>query len=268
MASHGSSLPSAAAQWQEALAAWALPEEILAQAPVPPWVHPPKLFVVADDAEPVDTPSFAAAREALGAGGSVLDVGCGGGGSSVPLGAAATSITGVDEQDKMLANFAAACDKRGIAHAEVLGRWPDVAGQAPVADVVVCHHVAYNVGDIAPFLQALTAHARRRVVVELPERHPTSPFNPLWKRFWGIDRPSEPSAELFIEVVRELGWEPAVVRVERAPRRRAILDRAEYVAFARTRLCLTPDRDPEVDAALGESTDLTVLGTYTVSWAP
>jgi hypothetical protein len=34
------------------------------------------------------------------------------------------------------------------------GRWPDIAPQAPTADVVLCHHVLYNVADIAPFAAA------------------------------------------------------------------------------------------------------------------
>ncbi len=256
----------AARRWADALASWAIPEEILAQAPVPPWVHPPKLFRVADDDALPDTPSHRLAREALGGGGEVLDVGCGGGGSSIPLAPVATRITGVDESAAMLANFAAACAARGIDHAEVQGRWPDVAPAVAPADVVVSHHTAYNVPDIAEFVAALTAHARRLVVVELPDRHPTSPFNPLWRHFWGIDRPTEPSADLFVEVVRETGASPVVERFERPPRK-ASLDRGEYVEFVRQRLCLTPDRDAEVDAVVGDLL-LGVNTIVTVAWRP
>jgi SAM-dependent methyltransferase len=210
------------------------------------------------------------ARTALRDEGTVLDVGCGGGGSSIPLAGGAalvTRIVGVDEQAAMLANFAKACDERGIEHAEVEGRWPDVAGAVGACDVAVCHHVAYNVADIAPFLRQLTLHARRKVVVELTERHPTSPFNPLWQRFWGLERPSEPSADLFVEVVRELGWTAEVHRFERPPAKPSI-DRADYVAFVRRRLCLTSDRDAEVEEALSELPPLTVMTLVTVAWEP
>jgi SAM-dependent methyltransferase len=255
----------AAQRWADALATWAVPEEILAQAPVPPWVHPPKLFEARD--EPVtETPSHRMARAALGHGGTVLDVGCGGGSSSLPLLPEATHLTGVDESAAMLANFAAACDRRGVRHREVEGRWPDVEALVDPADVVVSHHTAYNVPDIAEFLVALTHHARRLVVVELPDHHPTSPFNPLWKHFWGIDRPTEPSAELFVEVVREQGWEPSVERTERVPRK-AAMDRADYVEFVRQRLCLTPDRDPEIEAVMGDL-QLGVSEAVTVAWSP
>jgi SAM-dependent methyltransferase len=256
---------TAADRWAAALGTSALPEEILAQAPVPPWVHPPNLFEAREDAPP-ETPSHRLARAALGGGGTVLDVGCGGGNSSLPLLPEATHLTGVDESAAMLTNFAAACDRRGVAHMEVQGRWPDVAGEVAPADVVVSHHTAYNVPDIADFLRALTFHAGRLVVVELPDRHPTSPFNPLWRHFWGIDRPTEPSADLFVEVVRELGWTPTVERSERAPRK-AAMDRADYVEFVRQRLCLTPDRDPEIEAVLGDL-QLSVSEIVTVAWAP
>ncbi len=243
--------------WAQALASWGIPEEILRQAPVPPWVHPPAMFTVDPDAPVTVTPSVRRELEALGGGGSVLDVGCGGGGSSIPLAPAMTSLTGVDEQAAMLDNLRIAAARVGVPCETIQGRWPDVADSAPTVDLVVCHHVAFNVADIGPFVRALGDHARRRVVVELPERHPTSPFNPLWRHFWGIERPTEPSADLFVEVVREVlgpelrGGDPGVERSTRPPRKPRI-DSADYVAFVRTRLCLTPDRDPEIVAALEE----------------
>ena len=71
-------------QWAEALAAWAIPDHILAAAPEDPWAHPPKRFAASDE-DRADTPSMRAAAAMLAQGGSVLDVGCGGGRSSIPL---------------------------------------------------------------------------------------------------------------------------------------------------------------------------------------
>jgi SAM-dependent methyltransferase len=218
----------------------------------------------ADD--PTDTPSMRAAQELLGDGGSVLDVGCGGGRSSLPLGSDLVQLViGVDEQQSMLDQFSAAAAVRQIAASTVRGRWPDVAAETETADVVVCHHVAYNVGPIGPFVQALADHARSGVVVELPDRHPTSPLNPLWKHFWGIDRPQEPTAELFVAVVEELGWSPSVTYWTRPPRP-GPLDRDELVAFVRQRLCLGPERDPEVHEVLGPDPVLSADRIATVSW--
>ncbi|MDP9241458.1 MAG: SAM-dependent methyltransferase, partial [Actinomycetota bacterium] len=89
---------SAADQWRDELASWAIPDEILAAASESPWGFPVELFRVADAVEPSmpDTPSRRRALEALPAGGSVLDVGCGGGAASLALAPPAGRLVGVD----------------------------------------------------------------------------------------------------------------------------------------------------------------------------
>ncbi len=255
---------SAAIRWADALASWAIPDRILANAPASPWVHPPKMFKSSDD-DPADTPSMVAAASMLGPDASVLDVGCGGGRSSLPLGSRLRRVIGVDESPEMLEQFAASAMERQIAVETVRGRWPDVADQCQRVDVAVCHHVVYNVGDIAPFVRALSSTAHRGVVVELTNVHPQTPFNELWKRFWNLDRPVEPTAELFVEVVRELGHEPQVVSTHR-PARPGRLDGSEMVAFVRQRLCMNAERDAEIREYLDARPLLSSDTTVTVSW--
>jgi SAM-dependent methyltransferase len=257
-------MTSAADQWAEALAAWGIPDDILAQAPSTPWIHPPKMFR-STGRDPSNTPSMRAASDMLGAGGTVLDVGCGGGRSSLPLGGLLHHAIGADEQPEMLDQFTEAAALRGIASSTVLGRWPAAAADCPVADVVVSHHVVYNVAPIRQFVEALDTHAKAGVVVELPERHPQSPLNDLWAKFWGITRPTEPSSDLFVEVVREIGRTPTVV-VGPRPNRPAQVNRPDLVSFVRQRLCLSADRDPEIDQALGARPKLNADTVVTVSW--
>ncbi|MBA2336288.1 MAG: SAM-dependent methyltransferase, partial [Acidimicrobiia bacterium] len=60
-------------RWQSGLQGWVIPPEILAAAPESPWGFPTAIFAKqADDAvaRVEDTPSDAAARAALPAGGS------------------------------------------------------------------------------------------------------------------------------------------------------------------------------------------------------
>jgi SAM-dependent methyltransferase len=257
----------AARRWADELGRWGIPQEIIDQAPESPWVHPPAMFVV-DDAEHehIDSVSDRWARAALGEAGTVLDVGCGGGRSSVPLAPNATYITGVDENERMLVNFADACAQASIAHREVVGNWPDVAGRVDAADVVVCHHVVYNVSDLEPFVQALTDHSRRLVVVELPMHHPTSSFNPVWRRFWNLERPDGPTADDFVDVVRSMDLDPSS-EVTVRPARKPGLKRDDYVAFVRRRLCLTAERDREIERAIDEL-DPAPEQIVTVAWAP
>jgi len=195
----------------------------------------------------------------------VLDVGAGAGAASLALVPPAARIVGVDESATMLEAFAAAADERGVRHSEVCGRWPDVAPSAPDADVVVCHHVFYNVATLAPFALALSDHAGRRVVAELTAVHPQTSLNPLWRRFHGLERPSGPRAEDALAVLAEAGIEAHLERFGRPPRWSG-RDRAEVVAFVRRQLCLPLDREAEVDDALGAEPAIAPDEAVTLWW--
>jgi SAM-dependent methyltransferase len=246
--------PESARRWQEDLDSWAIPAEILAAAPETPWGFPPGLFSrAAEDAlgarVAAPTPSLRRALEALPEGGSVLDVGSGGGAASLPLCPPAATVTAVDQSPQMLARFADLAERQGVGHSEVEGLWPDVAGEVGPADVVVCNHVLYNVGVVVPFVAALTDHARRRVVVEITAFHPQALLNPLWEHFHGVPRPTRPTADDAVAVLRDLGLDVSVESFA-GPLRWHKDHREEVVAFTRRRLCLPAERDPEVAALL------------------
>src|SRR5215212_531078 len=181
------------ARWRAQLQAWAIPEEILAAAPESPWGFPVSLFRARAEragAGGRPSPSNREALRWLPPGGGVLDVGAGGGAASLPLAGVAGRAVAVDESAAMIASFLEAAAGAGLEAEGVQGRWPEVAGRVGPADVVVCHHVLYNVADLAPFATALTGHARRRVVAELTDRHPLAGLRPLWRRFHDLDRPT------------------------------------------------------------------------------
>lgn len=248
-------LPESARQWSDDLESWAIPPEILAAAPETPWGCPTGLFArsaqeTVAGREGPRTPSQRRALEALPDGGSVLDIGAGGGAASLPLCPPAAAVTAVDQSAGMLAAFAELAEKQGVAHRELAGRWPAVADEVEPADVVVCHHVLYNVGDLVPFVLALTDHARRRVVVEITAEHPQATLNPLWLHFHGNVRPTRPTAQDAAAVLGDLGFDVSAEEFEAAPRWNHEHDRVDLVAFTRRRLCLPAERDPEVDALL------------------
>lgn len=251
--------------WAADLASWAIPDEILAQAKEEPWAHPVAMFTVGDDV--ADSLSHATAREGLPPGGSVLDIGSGGGRAAFALVPRASEVIAVDHQQAMLDVFADAARKRGIAFQEFLGDWPDIAGHVPVADVVVCHHVAFNVANIVPFLQALNDHARHRVVMEVPVHHPMSRLNPLWKEFWNLDRPIKPTAQDLLAIAEAMGF-PAHIAVwqDETWGQRVALPDEERVRFARIRLCLSEDKDAKVAAALIAQMDQVPRDVTTIWW--
>lgn len=256
--------------WAADLAAWRIPEEILTSARESPWALPTELFTKRAEryvARP-EGPSYELAWQALGeSGGTVIDVGAGGGAASLPLAARLSALTAVDTQLPMLERLRERAAALGVAVRPVRGQWPDIAGEIEVADVVVCHHVFYNVPELEPFVEALTAHARRLVVVELTQRHPMSNLNPYWEEFHGLTRPRRPTAEDAIGVLRALGLEVMVRRWERTPTTEEMNFDA-LVEFTRRRLCLPPERAGEVAAALrrdGAGTQAT-RELVTVAW--
>lgn len=259
--------PSPAQRWAEQLAARAIPDDIRAGAPESPRGFDVAHFArIADAALHETTPSAQAAREVLPEGGHVLDVGCGAGAGSLPLVPPAGRLIGVDESEGMVEAFADRAVARGAATETLVGRWPDLADQIPTVDVVVCHNVLYGVADLESFVRALTDHARRRVIVQLTQEHPTAWLKPYWWHVHGIERPAGPTADDAIAVIRAAGYDVHVERWDRSMN----LDRSvdDRVAFARRRLCLGPDRDPEIRDLLERYPPPVTRATSTLWWTP
>ena len=191
------------------MADWAIPAEILAGATHQPFVFTPEVFAAPEPGTFELSLSNHRAAEALGDGGSVLDVGCGGGAAAFAVAPPATEVIGTDRQDNMLEMFAATARRRGIAAQVHAGSWPEIAAEVPVADVVVCHNVLYNTADVPPFVAALDAHARRRVVIEITPKHPQDRRRMLWRHFWNLERPHEPTAATAVEAIAEAGLTPS-----------------------------------------------------------
>lgn len=242
------------ARWRSDLAAWAIPDHILAKASESPWVLPSQVFARRADqltAQPTG-PSFEHAWAALDPPGSVLDVGCGAGAACLPLLPRTTALTAVDADEGMLVLLADRAGARDMTAHRVAGRWPQVAAQVPPADVVTCHHVVYNVPDLEPFVAALTAHARRLVVVETTTAHPLTSLNELWLRFHGLARPAGPTGDDILAILAAMGLKAEHERWARPAR-------AEYESFAeltdvtRRRLCLPAERAADVADALIEA---------------
>jgi SAM-dependent methyltransferase len=244
----------ALAAWRDNLMAWAIPDEILARAPESPWKLPRELFTRRADAQ-IEWPqgtSLRRAQEALPSGGSVLDVGAGSGAASLPLASRAALLVAVDTDPQMLEELDQRALRLNLRTQLIPGRWPDVAENAPVADVVVCSHVLYNVPDLGPFVEALSNHARRRVVVEITGHHPLAGLNPLWRRFHNLERPARPTWEDAVDAIAALGLQPVAERSRRRDEAAVQGSFAEVVALTRRRLCLPAERDAEIAQALRE----------------
>ena len=237
---------TAAERWARELGEWAIPQAILDQAPSGPFTLSPNRFAPPPPRQPGDPVSLATARalEALPDGGSVLDVGCGGGTASLALAPPAALLIGTDRQANMIERFLATAAERGIDAVGQVGTWPEAAALVPEADVVVSRNVLYNAPAVTGFVLALTAKARRRVVVEITDHHPQRVRAPLWRHFWNLDRPTGPTATVAAAAIAEAGL--PVVMEEASPDDAAPPPSRADAAFWCRQLCLPPEREPEV----------------------
>jgi SAM-dependent methyltransferase len=232
----------AASKWRSNLESWAIPDEVLVQAEVAPWVHPPALFEL--PREITDSPSHAKAREVLSETDSILDIGCGGGVATFAIAKSGNHVIGVDHQAEMLQMYSQNAKSREISAEVHEGFWPAIADRVPVADVVTVHHVVYNVVEIEPFLKAIDYHARKRVVIELPLLHPMTSASAGWKHFWNLVRPTSPNADDLLLVLKDMGINAHIEKFFAAfPLEQSAEDIAERT---RVRLCLPPTRLEEV----------------------
>jgi SAM-dependent methyltransferase len=234
-------------RWREALRRTAVPQAVVDRAPEPEVTLEPERFRwrPEDDATHPVRPSRRRALEALPEKGSVLDVGVGGGASSLGLVPRAGLIVGVDPLPGMLESFEASARAAGVTTQSVLGAWPEVAVEVGPVDVAVCHHAAYRVADLEDFAAAMTARARHRVVFELSAQSPLTGLNALWPVIHGIERPDFPVADLAQAVFEAMGLGVEREDIVLPPRAQEVTP--QQVAFARRRLYVGPERDPEIE---------------------
>jgi hypothetical protein len=107
----------------------------------------------------------------------------------------------------------------------------------------VCHNAVYGEEEIEPFFEALTTHARRRVVVEVSTVPP--PWGlARWKAVHGTERPTPPVADLLEGVLAAMGLVAGREDVVVPGQAREVTP--ERVAFARRRLYVGEERDEEI----------------------
>jgi SAM-dependent methyltransferase len=235
-------------QWSDLLSQWAIPDALQAAAPASPWFFDPTVFATAADeavARDMDSPSDIAARDVLPAEGTVLDVGVGAGAACLRLADRARHLTGVDTSKELLDAFTLRAKRAGVASTAIEGCWPEVAPLASPADVVVCHHVVYNVADLAGFVVALSTFATQRVVVEVTTAHPLAWMAPYWKAVHGLSRPNRPTVDDVLDVLWTLGLSVKQHRWGR-PVQMVGESGSDQAASVARRLCLGPDRRGEV----------------------
>ena len=94
--------------------------------------------------------------------------------------------------------------------------------------------------------------------------HPLSSLSDGWQHFWGLTRPTGPTAHDALRVTRDAGFDATLEEWE-APERNTGPVTDLDVQHTRIRLCLTADRDAEVRAFL-ETQQRGTRTTATLWW--
>ena len=161
------------------------------------------------DPHRTDDEALNAIAELVTADSTVLDVGGGAGRYAVPLALRSRSVTVVEPSESMLAQLREATSEAGLSNVEtVLSDWETAAVET--ADIVLCAHVVYGVADVSPFLEKLTSHARRLVVLLSFVDSPQSSLAPLWEPVHGEQRINLPALPELMNVLWEMDIYPSV----------------------------------------------------------
>ncbi len=212
-----------------------------------------------------DEPALDALRRLVRPGETWLDIGAGAGRYALPIAAdlapSGGAVIAVDPSKGMLGALTELATQHGIANVRVVeGRWPPEDVAPFRSDVALLAHVGYDIEAIGPFLEAMEAATGRLCIAILMERQPSSIADVCWPPVHGEARVALPALPEFVELLRALGREPAIERLDREPRR--FDDRVQLEGFLRRQLWIEPggEKDALFRAALDEEIEIDAEG--------
>lgn len=135
---------------------------------------------------------------------TLIDVGGGAGRMSLPLALRCREVIVVDPSAAMGQVFHATAKEAGIDNARfVQGTWLEAEGIA--GDVALVAHVTYFVPQIVPFIDALNAATRRRVLIDVRSVPPPNQVAELFRMARGEAMMLVPGHEELLAVLTEMG---------------------------------------------------------------
>lgn len=168
----------------------------------------------------------------------VVDVGAGAGRYALPLAMVCRELVAVEPSEAMVNALRAQAASEGLGNISVVhSSWQNA--EAPSVDIAICCHVVYTVTDVDVFLNKLTSHARK-VILVLYDSPPQSQLQQVWKEVHGEDRLRLPSLPELREVLDEMGIEAQIEPIMVRPSR-GYTDMERALSQIAERLYIGPD---------------------------
>ena len=119
------------------------------------------------------------------------DIGAGGGRLAIPLAGLVRRVVAVDPSPSMRETLSAAAAEASLDNLDIVAeRWP-LDGEPDAVDVSLTAHAIYDIGGIAPYLDAMERTTRRLCIVILADRARGGHLSEVWEAMH-----DEPFAEL------------------------------------------------------------------------
>ena len=191
---------------------------------------------------------------------TVLDVGGGAGRFAIALAFRSRSVTVVDPSKSMLKELHDATAEANRPNVQsVFSEWQDAVVEP--SDIVLCSHVLYGIADVRTFIEKLSTHARRRVVMLSFVDSPQSKVAPLWEPVHGEPRITFPALTEIANVLWEMGIYPDIEMLPPPPPR--AFDTIEETLDEIRRMMFITDRSEasaRLDSVVDEHLEQTELG--------